>query len=61
MPSNLKAVLCVVLAVLCFNLNDSLMKSLFTQEPVFVIVGLRATMELVILISKQNIRYIQVL
>ena len=49
MPSNLKAVLCVVLAVLCFNLNDSLMKSLFAQEPVYVIVGLRATMVMALL------------
>lgn len=44
MPSNIQAVLCVVVAVFCFNLNDSLMKSLFTQEPVYVIVGLRAIM-----------------
>lgn len=44
MPRNIQAVLCVVVAVFCFNLNDSLMKSLFLREPVYVIVGVRAVM-----------------
>ena len=49
MPSNIQAVLCVVVAVFCFNLNDSLMKSLFAQEPVYVIVGFRAVMVMTLL------------
>lgn len=49
MPSNIQAVLCVVIAVFCFNLNDSLMKSLFAQEPVYVIVGFRAVMVMMLL------------
>ena len=49
MPSNIQAVLCVVVAVFCFNLNDSLMKSLFVQEPVYVIVGFRAVMVMTLL------------
>lgn len=49
MPNNLRAVGYVILAVWCFNLNDSLMKSLFQQEPVYVIVGIRAVLVMGIL------------
>lgn len=49
MPNNLMAVLYVMLAVFCFNLNDSLMKDLFSSEPVYVIVATRAVMVLTIL------------
>ena len=49
MPSNIQAVLCVVVAVFCFNLNDSLMKFLFMRDPVYVIVSIRAVMVMILL------------
>lgn len=49
MPNNLMAVLYVMLAVFCFNINDSLMKDLFAAEPVYVIVATRAVLVLSIL------------
>ncbi|MAH87936.1 MAG: hypothetical protein CMF26_04940 [Kiloniella sp.] len=42
MPNNLMAVLYVVLAVLFFNINDSLMKGLFVSEPIYVVISMRA-------------------
>ena len=49
MPNNLMAVLYVVLAVLFFNINDSLMKELFVNEPIYVVISMRALLVVVIL------------
>ena len=49
MPNNLMAVLYVVLAVLFFNVNDSLMKELFVNEPIYVVISMRALLVVIIL------------
>ena len=49
MPNNLMAVLYVVLAVLFFNINDSLMKELFVNEPIYVVISMRALLVVIIL------------